>query len=101
MPAGWPHSSRQLRKTIGLLRGVKRESEMLDVALPALRSLIGADVASSVAVGPGNVVGRPAFEPADAMRRADLAAYASFRHQQPLIGNYRRHGARLRCALRT
>ena len=93
MPAGWPHSSRQLRKTIGLLRGVKRESEMLDVALPALRSLIGADVASSVAVGPGNVVGRPAFEPADAMRRADLAAYASFRHQQPLIGNYRRHGA--------
>jgi DNA-binding CsgD family transcriptional regulator len=66
---------------------------MLDVALPAVRSLIGADIASSVAVGPGNAVGRPAFEPADAMRRADLRAYASFRHQQPLIGDYRRHGA--------
>ncbi len=82
MRSGTPHPSRQLRKTIQLLRGINRKSEMLDVALPAVRSLIGADVASSVAVGPGNVVGRPVFEPADAMRRADLRAYASFRHQQ-------------------
>ena len=93
MRSGTPQPSRQLHKTIQLLRGIKRKSEMLDVALPAVRSLIGADVASSVAVGPGNVVGRPVFEPADAMRRADLRAYASFRHQQPLIGDYRRHGA--------
>jgi DNA-binding CsgD family transcriptional regulator len=93
MRSGTPRPSRQLHKTIQLLRGIKRESEILDVALPAVRSLIGADVASSVAVGPGNVVGRPVFEPADAMRRADLRAYASFRHQQPLIGDYRRRGA--------
>jgi DNA-binding CsgD family transcriptional regulator len=93
MRSGTPEPSRRLHKTIGLLRGIKRKSEMLDVALPAVRSLIGADIASSVAVGPGNVVGRPVFEPADAMRRADLKAYSSFRHQQPLIGDYRRHGA--------
>lgn len=93
MRAGPPQPSRQLRRTIGLLRGISRESEMVDVALPAVRSLIGADVASSVAVGPGSAVGRPTFEPADAMRRADLRAYASFRDQQPLIGDYRRHGA--------
>jgi DNA-binding CsgD family transcriptional regulator len=66
---------------------------MLDIALPAVRSLVGADIASSVALGPGSVVGRPSFEPADAMLRADLRAYASFRDQQPLIGDYRRHGA--------
>jgi DNA-binding CsgD family transcriptional regulator len=93
MRSGTPQPSRQLHQTIGLLRGIRRKSDMLDVALPAVRSLIGADVASSVAVGPGNAVGRPVFEPADAMRRADLRAYASFRHQQPLIGDYRRHGA--------
>ena len=93
MRSGTPQPSRQLHKTIQLLRGIKRTSEMLDLALPAVRSLIGADVASSVAVGPGNVVGRPVFEPADAMRRADLRAYAAFRHQQPLIGDYRRRGA--------
>jgi DNA-binding CsgD family transcriptional regulator len=88
-----PRRARQLHKTIALLRGITRPSEMLDVALPAVRSLVGADVASCVPVGPGSAVGRPAFEPADAMRRADLAAYARLRHQQPLIGDYRRHGA--------
>src|SRR5258706_5298487 len=93
MRSGPPQSSRQLRKTIQLLRGINRKSEMLDVALPAVRSLTGADVASSAAVGPGTVVGSPVFEPPDAIRRADLRAYASFRHQQPLIGDYRRHGA--------
>src|SRR6266550_7102590 len=87
MRGGTPRPSRQLHKTIGLLRGIRSNSEMLDVALPAVRLLIGADVASSVAVGPGNVVGRPVFEPADAMRRADLGAYTSFRHQQPMIGD--------------
>lgn len=86
-------SPRQLRKTIDLLRGIRLKSEMLEVALPAVRTLVGADVASSVAIGPANVVGRPVFEPADAMSRADLTAYASFRQQQPLIGDYRRHGA--------
>jgi DNA-binding CsgD family transcriptional regulator len=93
MRSGTPHPSRQLHKTIRILRSIRRKSEMLDVALPAVRALIGADMASSVAVGPGNAVGRPVFEPADAMRRADLTAYASFRDQQPLIGDYRRHGA--------
>jgi DNA-binding CsgD family transcriptional regulator len=88
-----PRRARQLHKTIATLRGITRRSEMVDVALPAVRSLIGADVASCVAVGPGSAVGRPAFEPADAMGRADLGAYAQFRQQQPLIGDYRRHGA--------
>lgn len=93
MRSGAPHQSRLLHKTIRILRGISNKSEMLEVALPAVRSLIGAEIASSVAVGPGNAVGRPVFEPADAMRRADLRAYATFRHQQPLIGDYRRHGA--------
>jgi DNA-binding CsgD family transcriptional regulator len=88
-----PRSSRQLRQTIGLLRGISRPSELLEAGLPAIRALVGADIASSVAIGPATTIGRPAFEPADAMRRADLAAYAAFRDQQPLIGDYRRHGA--------
>ena len=43
-----PPPSRQLHKTIALLRGIKDKSGILGVALPAVRSLIGADVASSV-----------------------------------------------------
>ena len=35
MRSGTPQLSRQLRKTIQLLRGINRKSEMLDVALPA------------------------------------------------------------------
>lgn len=85
--------TRRLQQTMKLIRGIQSKAEILDVALPAVRSLIGADVASSVVLGPGSVVGRPAFDPPDAMRRADLGAYAAFRHQQPLIGQYRMHGA--------
>jgi DNA-binding CsgD family transcriptional regulator len=85
--------TRLLRQTMKLIRGVQTRAEILDVALPAVRTLIGADVASSVAIGPGSVVGRPAFDPPDAMQRADLAAYVTFRHQQPLIGEYRMRGA--------
>lgn len=88
-----PRTSRQLRQTIALLRGITSKSELLEAGLPAIRSLIGADIASTVAIGPGRAIGRPAFEPADAMHRADLAAYAVFRDQQPLIGDFRRHGA--------
>ena len=91
MAQGGP--ARRLQQTMKLIRGVQSKAEILDVGLPAVRSLIGADIASSVTIGPGSVVGRPAFDPPDAMRRADLGAYAAFRHQQPLIGEYRMHGA--------
>lgn len=86
-------ATRQLRQTMKLIRGIQTRAEILEVALPAVRSLIGADVASTVAIGPGSVVGRPAFDPPDAMLRADLGAYAAFRHQQPLISEYRLNGA--------
>lgn len=86
-------ATRGLQQTMKLIRGIQTKAEILDVALPAVRSLIGADIGSSIAIGPGSVVGQPAFDPPDAMRRADLAAYAAFRHQQPLIGEYRMNGA--------
>jgi DNA-binding CsgD family transcriptional regulator len=85
-------STARLLRTVKVLRGIHSADELMSVGLPALRSLIGADVASSVAVGPRDAVDRPLFEPLDARERADLAAYAALRHQQPLINEFRRHG---------
>ena len=85
--------SRRLDQTIRLLDGVQCRSELAGVALPAVCSLLGAEIAGFNAWGPGGVSARPVMVPGDAMRRADLASYARFSHQQPLIEFNRRRAA--------
>jgi len=59
-------------------------------------ALVGAEVIGFNSWGPGGVSARPGgLLPADALRRADLGAYALFRDQQPLIDFYRRRAAAL------
>jgi len=88
--------SRQLHQTLGLLRGIRRKPDLVSAGLPAVCSLVGAEVVGFNSWDPGGVSARPGgLLPQDAWRRADLAAYALFRYQQPLIDFCRRRAAAL------
>jgi DNA-binding CsgD family transcriptional regulator len=88
--------SRRLNQTLGVLRGIRRKSELVSVGLPAVSALVGAEVIGFNSWGPGGVSARPGgLLPRDALRRADLGAYALFREQQPLIDFWRRRAAGL------
>jgi DNA-binding CsgD family transcriptional regulator len=88
--------SRQLHQALGVLRGIRHQSELVSAGLPAISALVGAEFTGFVSWGPGGVSARPGgVLPHDALRRADLAAYARFRDQQPLINFYRRRTAAL------
>jgi DNA-binding CsgD family transcriptional regulator len=86
--------SRQLHRTLGLLRGIRHKPELVSVGLPAVCALVGAEIIGFNSWGPGGVSARPGgVLPHDALHRADLTAYALFREQQPLIDFYRRRTA--------
>ena len=66
------------------------------MGLPAVGSLVGAEIIGFNCWGPGGVSARPGgLLPGDALRRADLGAYAAFREQQPLIDFCRRRAVGL------
>jgi hypothetical protein len=88
--------SRRLHQALGVLRGIRRRPELVSVGLPAVCALVGAEVIGFNSWGRGGVSARPGgLLPQDALRRVDLAAYARFRDQQPLIDFHRRRAAGL------
>jgi DNA-binding CsgD family transcriptional regulator len=86
----WVRRTRKIHLFRGAVSDASNEADLAAIALPALRSITGAEISSTIVLGPRGTAERPTWEPADVPRRADMAAYLEFRGQQPLIRHYRR-----------
>jgi DNA-binding CsgD family transcriptional regulator len=86
----WVRRTRKIHQLRSAVTDASSEADLAGVALPALRSITGAEISSTIVLGPKGTAERPIWEPVDVPRRADMAAYQEFRRQQPLIRHYRR-----------